>query len=169
MKKNSRFSIIAAVIALLILAVAAIGIGLYDLRAKTSPNEAVTRFYSSWIDALREGPNVPIERNLHAQSTYVTESFTRTVTRNVEQGRAPVICQSTAPASFTTDPAVIAEDGQRAAVTFRADTLTGRAVLVRDDRGWWRIDEVDCPPAPRPAATTTASTSTETGTSTNTD
>lgn len=145
MTTNTRLSIFAALVAIGILVFATVGVGLLDTRARTEPHEAVTRFYTDWIKALRDGPNAPYERELHEKSTYVTEGFARTVARAHEAGEDAVLCTGTVPGSFSVTEAQVRDGAVSTSVQFTADTIVGRAILVQDERGWWRIDEVDCP------------------------
>lgn len=133
-------------------------------RAALSPDEVVANFYDQWIDAARVSAATPLARTLHERSTYVTEAFGASINQISARGTDGVLCLGKAPESFTLAPGRISEDGVRAAVRFTADGARGRAILIKDDKGWWRIDEVDCetdlsvPPAP--AASSTAPTAT---------
>lgn len=129
-------------------------------RSALTPDEVVANFYDQWIDAARVSAATPLARTLHERSTYVTDAFGNSINQITARGTDGVLCLGKAPESFVLAPGRISEDGVRAAVRFTADGAEGRAVLIKDEKGWWRIDEVDCetdlsiPPAP-PASTTT--------------
>jgi hypothetical protein len=145
MQVTSRKRSVFIVLGIVIVLVAALAYTLVRTRANTTPTDVVTRFYGSWIEALRTGPATPIEQGLQTKSTYVTEGFGRSVERAARAGRDGVLCRSTAPTAFTVVGATESSDGQHAGVDFTADEVSGHVVLVRDTSGWWRIDEVDCP------------------------
>ena len=134
-------------------------------RAAASPDDVASRFYGNWVQAARNAPPTPIEKNLHTKSIYVTESFGITVSNAAERGYDPVLCLGTAPQNFAIEPAHVSNEGDRAAARFTADGAEGRIVMITDDRGWWRIDELDCevdlstPPTP-PAETATSTSAT---------
>jgi hypothetical protein len=123
-----------------------VGIGMFNARAQTKPQEVVERFYGSWVDALTSATG-PLEQGLHRKSTYVTEGFGREVERANERGRDSVLCTGTRPNDFSVSNVRISGEGARASADFRADSVTGHVILEKDTLGWWRISEVDCPPA----------------------
>jgi undecaprenyl pyrophosphate phosphatase UppP len=129
-------------------------------RANLSPDAVAGNFYQSWLTALEKAPPSPIERNLHTKSTYVTSLFGVSVSSAAAKGMDQVLCLGTTPGSFSLSPATITTAGDRAVARFSADSASGRVLLITDERGWWRIDEVDCDtPMPIPTtATTTPST-----------
>ncbi len=135
-----------------------VGIGMLNARAQTPPRTVVERFYGNWIDVLKTGAN-PVDRDIHTESVYVTEGFSREVTRAHEQGRDGVVCLDHAPATFTVKEAKINANQDRAGVDFVADEVRGHVVLVTDEKGWWRISEVDCPKIPSVVPVTASSTS----------
>lgn len=124
----------------------AVGIGMTEVRANTRPDQVVERFYSSWSTALTDGTGGPIEQELHRKSTYVTDTFGTTVERAHEKGEDAVLCGTTDLSSFGVEQVAVKEDQTSATVTFLTGQAVGRAILVPDEKGWWRIDEVDCTP-----------------------
>ncbi len=145
MEHTKRYGILAAGIAVTLLVAATVVTGLLDARAQTTPDAAVSRFYMSWIAALRQGEDVPYEKRLYRRSTYVSDDFARSVERKREAGLDAVLCIGTVPTTFSTKPARVGEEGKSASVEFQVDGVEGHIVLVRDAQNWWRIDEVDCP------------------------
>lgn len=141
---SKRYGFIALAVAVLLLIVATIAIGLLDRRAQTTPQQAVDRFYTSWIASLNEGGKSPLERGLHRKSTYLTEGFVHDIERMHEEGKDAVLCSGTIPQRFSTGDVRIAENDQSASIRFSTDTAEGYVILIRDEQGWWRIDEVDC-------------------------
>jgi hypothetical protein len=141
-----------------------VGIGMLNTRAQTPPRTVVERFYGNWIDVVRAGDN-PVEQGIHTKSVYVTEDFGRAVARTHEQGRDGVMCIDHAPTTFTVQEAKINSAKNRAGVDFVADGVEGHVVLITDEKGWWRISEVDCPKVtPSVTATSTSATSAATST-----
>jgi hypothetical protein len=162
MQTNKRTLIIALGGLAVVLLVVAIGSGVYNTRAKSTPNEVVERFYGSWIKARAEGPNAPIEAGLHEKSTYVTEDFAHTIASAAERGKDAVLCGAL-PTGFTAQEAKVNEERNIAGVRFTVGTTSARAVLTRDERKFWRIDEVDCPRVEREdTGTTTPQTASST-------
>ncbi len=148
----------AVAAALVILSVAYIGIGVLDTRAQASPNEVVERFYTAWADAERAQAGGATKDRLHERSTYVTQGFSTYVTREAERGRDGVLC-GPVPSSVSYRSAAVSSDGTRASVDVQLDDRRTHVVLARDEKEWWRIDEIDCPPAPEAATSTDTATS----------
>ncbi len=111
---------------------------LKNTRANTEPIEVVQRFYSHWI--LAEDP---IGDELHLRSTYVTDGFGRQTSRAAEKGVDTVLC-GTPTQTFSLGTSRTVNDDSMATVEVHTDTTTVHVVLIRDDAGWWRIDEIDC-------------------------
>ena len=155
MTKRKKITIIAIIVVLLAVLLTW---AMVNTRANTTPRVVVERFYGGWIDAFKD-PIGPYEQGLHRKSTYVTESYGKWVERQNERGRDAVLCIGTEPVNFVIEEEHINNSGKQASVDFVADGIKGRAVLVQDERGWWRIDEVDCPSIPK---TIEAATSTDT-------
>lgn len=143
---SKKKTIIAGAIVVAVLIVVAVGIGMADVRANTRPDQVVERFYGSWRAALTDGSNGPIAQGLHKKSTYVTETFGNEVARAHEKGQDAVLCGTTDFDNFGIEQSVIREDGSSATVMFLTKQAVGHVILVPDEKGWWRIDEVDCSP-----------------------
>lgn len=165
---QSRTFTIGAVIVVLL---AFIGLAAFIItknRASLDPQEVTQRFYEEWVDTTRNAPPTGYDRELHRRSTYVTDQFSRSVDVAYERGLDPVLCLGSAPTQFELRPAAINSEGTGAAVRFNADNARGRAILITDEKGWWRIDEVDCDVdiSKTLVGTTTSSTSAATSSAT---
>ena len=137
--------IILGILSICVLAVLFLLYAMYHVRENTRPDDVVSRFYTSWIDAARaEGPT-PFEQKLHKKSTYVSSAFGVDVDQAQKKGRDGVLCSVDAvPESFDIEAVTMNTEETRATVFVRLDKKILRVILSRED-GWWRIDEVECP------------------------
>jgi hypothetical protein len=157
MSLKKKLLLIALIIGIL---GAVFGIGAYNARSHTPPHTVAERFYRSWLDALKNGGD-PLKEGLQHKSTYVTDTFAQEVDHLAKQGHDGVLCTGTQPKNFVLEATALNKDGIHASIDFVADGTNGHIVLARDMRGWWHIDEVDCPANAQevPIGTTTATTS----------
>lgn len=146
MKKISGTYVIGFVAFVVLVAAGAAAVGMMNVRADTRPHEAVERFYTTWIEAQNAAGNMeaPYEEGLHEKSTYVTSRFASTMESLREEKYDPVTCGYLPPQTFEVDQVQEQKNSTGATVLFYTDSSIGRVLMVPDEKGWWRIDEVDC-------------------------
>lgn len=140
MKK--RIILISGVLILLI--VAGLFFAMYRARANTPPDKVVSRFFNTWIEEMKNGSNVPFDKQLYKKSTYVTKAFGTSVESSWKDGMNVVTCTNTVPEKFEIDAVNMNDKKTRATVFVRLDSRILRVLTARVD-GWWKIDEVECP------------------------
>ena len=122
----------------------------------------VERFYTNWIAATTIDKNEPFTQNLHNDTTYLTESFGKDAKKALEKGSDAVLCGAVPPVTLAIEDMRINAKETSANVIVRANETIIRLFLNRDDAGWWRIDEIDCPEVEE-VETDTATSSAPTG------
>ena len=134
-KKTKRIVVGVTLLAFVVLI---FGYALTSTRANSTPEQVTQRFYEAWI----KSPD-PVGKGLHRRSTYVTKDFGTMVDRAVSRGQDAVLC-GTPTATLVLDEPRIHPDDMQASIRVSSDTAEFFVILVRDQRGWWRLDEVDC-------------------------
>lgn len=134
-KKTKRIVVGVTLLAFVVLI---FGYALTSTRANSTPEQVTQRFYESWI----KSPD-PVAKGLHRKSTYVTKDFGTMVDRAVSRGEDAVLCGTETTMLILDEPRIHSND-QQASIRASSDTAEFFVILVRDDRGWWRLDEVDC-------------------------
>ena len=116
-------------------------------RSALVPSEVVSLFYNEWSERASVDIEKPYNERLHERSTYVTPTFGKVVADKHEDGDAitdPVLCLATPPEALAVETISEKEDYAAVAVIEENGGRFARAVLTKDERGWWRIDEIDC-------------------------
>lgn len=146
MKKISGTYVIGIVAVTVLVAAGAVAFGMMNVRADTRPHEAVERFYTAWIASqnLAGNTGAPYQDGLHENSTYVTSRFGSTMESLRDEKFDPVTCGYLPPQSFEIDQVQEQKNASGVTVVFYTNDSIGRVMMTRDEKGWWRIDEVDC-------------------------
>ena len=164
-----KYISLAVVIFLFIIAAAALIV--MSNRSKLSPVDVTTLFYKEWIRVAEHTDGTPLEKDLHARSTYVTQDFA-VVADKADATWDPVVCSTEKASDVYIEPMKVDETRANVDVFIDGASEAVRVILIKDDRGWWRIDEIDCPTLPpatsseeemseEETATTTATTTDE--------
>lgn len=102
------------------------------------------RFYSSWIAAAGESLIAPVEQGLHNNSTYLTNGFRGSILRAAKKTEDAVLCGINST-EILIDHVRVYSNGTHATVLARLNDHVIRILLLRNERDFWRIDEVECP------------------------
>lgn len=153
-KRNIWIAVVVVLVGLML----ALAYGLFYTREHLSPDVVVTRFYTEWITLSAGSSTAPVAQGLHTKSMYVTESFGHEVERAFVRGSDAVLCGISDPDVVEIDMMRINEKDTNATVFARVRGTVLHIILTRDELGWWRIDEVDCPNSNSGTSTTTSLT-----------
>lgn len=134
-KKTKRIVVGVTLLAFVVLI---FGYALTSTRANSTPEQVTQRFYDAWIESAD-----PVAQGLHRKSTYVTKDFGIMVDRAANRDEDAVLCGTPTSMLVLDEPRVHADDTQ-ASIRVSSDTAEFYVILIRDERGWWRLDEVDC-------------------------
>jgi hypothetical protein len=154
--------IIIGIVLVLVVLVGAVSWGIMNKRANLTPEEVTRNFLRGWAQTASNSGGSPLDEGLHRKSTYVTDSFARSVEQNAARHDGevfdPVFCNAAPTQDVSVGIARISESPERTRASITAEAHTDGSpsqaldiVLVKDDDGWWRIDEIDCTtPIPLP-------------------
>lgn len=114
-------------------------------RSTLTPDGVVMLFYNEWSEQAGVQADKPLANKLHERSTYVTPALAQAVNNEyAKTAQDPILCAATPPESISVELLSEKENYASVAVFDTDGPRFARAVLTRDDKGWWRIDEVDC-------------------------
>ncbi len=150
MLKKYKKTLITIVVALVVVGVS--GAIILKNRTSLTPTDVTDNFFQEWIAIANRTKASPINQQLHKKSTYVTPAFAHVVARQASTTTAldPVVCSESMPVSVTVVSSTIQkiEHEERAHTVVDATYATGIKridVVLINENGFWRIDEIDCP------------------------